>query len=213
MLFDPVSSKLFQPSATRKAPSPTSEIVWPLQSSRKSLLRRAWSACAPWSVRGGFQRRAILPPDVGHASGRLRPAHEPGRQGGEHRKAEQLVARAAATSADVVVLPEKWNAIGNPRCCTAGRDARGRRVDSGDGRMGGTHGITLVGGSITERREGRDKLSNTSIVFESDGSIAGLYRKIHMFDVEVGGHVYRESDAEERATSPSSSTWRAGPPG
>ncbi|MGH3085402.1 MAG: nitrilase-related carbon-nitrogen hydrolase, partial [Gaiellaceae bacterium] len=29
-------------------------------------------------------------------------------------KAEQLVARAAATGADVVVLPEKWNAIGNP---------------------------------------------------------------------------------------------------
>ena len=28
--------------------------------------------------------------------------------------AERLVARAAATGADVVVLPEKWNAIGGP---------------------------------------------------------------------------------------------------
>jgi nitrilase len=29
-------------------------------------------------------------------------------------KAERLVARAASTGADVVVLPEKWNAIGPP---------------------------------------------------------------------------------------------------
>jgi len=28
-------------------------------------------------------------------------------------KAERLVAQAAATGADVVVLPEKWNAIGD----------------------------------------------------------------------------------------------------
>src|ERR687895_445394 len=59
------------------------------------------------------------------------------------------------------------------------------------------HKVTLVGGSIAERREGRDKLSNTSVVFDPDGDIAALYRKIHMFDVEVGGQVYRESESEE----------------
>jgi predicted amidohydrolase len=59
------------------------------------------------------------------------------------------------------------------------------------------HGVTLVGGSITERREGREKLSNTSLVFDPDGECVAAYRKIHMFDVEVGGHVYRESEAEE----------------
>ncbi len=59
------------------------------------------------------------------------------------------------------------------------------------------HGVVLVGGSITERREGREKLSNTSLVFDRDGSLSAVYRKIHLFDVDVGGHVYRESDAEE----------------
>jgi predicted amidohydrolase len=59
------------------------------------------------------------------------------------------------------------------------------------------HGITLVGGSITEVREGREKLSNTCLVFEPSGELVAVYRKIHMFDVEVGGHVYRESEAEE----------------
>jgi predicted amidohydrolase len=60
-----------------------------------------------------------------------------------------------------------------------------------------SHGITLVGGSISERREGREKLSNTSLAFGPDGELLGVYRKIHLFDVEVGGHVYRESEAEE----------------
>jgi predicted amidohydrolase len=59
------------------------------------------------------------------------------------------------------------------------------------------HGITLVGGSIVELREGREKRSNTSLVFDSDGEIVATYRKIHLFDVEVGGVVYRESESEE----------------
>jgi predicted amidohydrolase len=64
------------------------------------------------------------------------------------------------------------------------------------------HGVTLVGGSITERREGREKLSNTSVLFDPDGELVALYRKIHLFDVEVGGHVYRESEAEEPGGEP-----------
>ena len=64
------------------------------------------------------------------------------------------------------------------------------------------HGVALVGGSITERRDGRDKLSNTCCVFAADGSLAAVYRKIHLFDVEVGGLVYRESEAEEAGDEP-----------
>jgi deaminated glutathione amidase len=75
------------------------------------------------------------------------------------------------------------------------------------------HGITLVGGSIVERRDGREKLSNTCVVFDPEGEIAATYRKIHMFDVEVGGHVYRESDSEEPGEGPMSCEvegWRLG---
>ena len=113
-------------------------------------------------------------------------------------KAEALVARAAATGADVVVLPEKWNAIGDRDVLHAAAETleAGESVEA-MARWARAHGITLVGGSITERREGREKLSNTSIVFDSEGSIAGVYRKIHMFDVDVGGVSYRESDREQ----------------
>jgi predicted amidohydrolase len=113
-------------------------------------------------------------------------------------KAERLVAQAAATGADVVALPEKWNAIGDSEALHGAAEA----VDGGESveAMRGwarQHGVTLVGGSITERREGRDKLSNTCLVFDSDGELVATYRKIHLFDVEVGGHTYRESEAEE----------------
>ena len=113
-------------------------------------------------------------------------------------RAGLLVARAAATGADLIVLPEKWNGIGPPDFLRAnaeslddGETVEAMRLWARD------HKVTIVGGSIPERREGRDKLSNTSVVFDPDGEIAALYRKIHMFDVEVGGQVYRESESEE----------------
>jgi predicted amidohydrolase len=129
-------------------------------------------------------------------------------------KAEPLVAKAAATGADVVVLPEKWNAIGSPDVLHEAAET----LESGESveamaRWARSYGITVVGGSITERREGREKLSNTSIVYDPQGSIVGVYRKIHMFDVEVGGHVYRESDAEEPGDEPvvvDAEGWRTG---
>jgi deaminated glutathione amidase len=44
--------------------------------------------------------------------------------------------------------------------------------------------------------EGRDKGSNTSAHIGPDGEVHAVYRKIHMFDVEVGGRTYRESEHE-----------------
>ena len=118
-------------------------------------------------------------------------------------KAEKLVAQAAATGSDIVALPEKWNVIGPPKVlhATAETIEGGESVEAmrGWARM---HGVTLVGGSITERREGREKLSNTCVVIDPEGDLVATYRKIHLFDVEVGGLTYRESEAEEHGEEP-----------
>jgi deaminated glutathione amidase len=118
-------------------------------------------------------------------------------------RAEALVARAASTGADIVVLPEKWNLIGSADDYRAAAEP----LDGGESvqamaQWARSLGVSLVGGSITERREGHERCSNTSCVFDADGELVAVYRKIHLFDVEVGGHVYRESEAEEPGTEP-----------
>jgi deaminated glutathione amidase len=117
--------------------------------------------------------------------------------------AERLLGQAAAMGADVVVLPEKWNAIGDAEVLHAAAEPleQGESVDA-MARWARQHGITLVGGSITEQREGREKLSNTSLVFDPEGNLVVAYRKIHLFDVEVGGVTYLESEAEEPGDEP-----------
>ncbi len=117
--------------------------------------------------------------------------------------ADRLVAQAASTGADLVVLPEKWNAIGDAAVShVTAEPLEGGESVSAMSDWARRHGITLVGGSITERREGRDKLSNTCVVFDPEGQTVAVYRKIHLFDVEVGGVVYRESEAEEPGEEP-----------
>jgi predicted amidohydrolase len=124
-------------------------------------------------------------------------------KGANLEKAEQLVARAAATGADIVVLPEKWNAIGDPDVLHAAAEPLegGESVDALRG-WARSLGVAIVGGSITELRETGGKHFNTSIAIDAQGEVVALYRKIHLFDVEAGGVVYRESDAEDPGDEP-----------
>jgi predicted amidohydrolase len=113
-------------------------------------------------------------------------------------RAGQLVAEAAGRGARLVLLPEKWTGFGPPEILHACAEG----LDDGDSvaAMRGwarEHGIHLIGGSITERVDGADKLFNTCVAFDPHGDVAAVYRKIHLFDVDVGGRRYRESDLEE----------------
>ena len=111
--------------------------------------------------------------------------------------ADRLTRAAAAEGADLVVLPEKFNLLGAPEDYEAGAEPLdGPTIRWARGTAAGL-GIDLVAGSIVERREGRDKLSNTSVHVGPDGELRAVYRKIHMFDVVVGGVEYRESESEE----------------
>jgi deaminated glutathione amidase len=111
--------------------------------------------------------------------------------------ADRLTRAAAGGGAELVVLPEKFNVLGTPEDYERGAETLDGRTIGWARDTARELGIDLVAGSIVERREGRDKLSNTSVHVGPDGELKAVYRKIHMFDVEVGGQVYRESDSEE----------------
>jgi len=57
--------------------------------------------------------------------------------------------------------------------------------------------VDLVAGSILELISGQEKLANTSVHVDPRGEVRAVYRKMHMFDVEVDGRSYRESALEE----------------
>jgi deaminated glutathione amidase len=113
--------------------------------------------------------------------------------------AERLVRAAAADGADLVVLPERLDIRGAAVDYARAEPLDGRPV-SWARELARELGIDLVAGSVAERRDGHERVSNTSVHLGPDGEIRAVYRKIHMFDVEVGGVEYRESAHSEPAS-------------
>ena len=111
--------------------------------------------------------------------------------------ADRLTRDAAADGADLIVLPEKFNVLGEHDDYVAGAEPLDGPTITWACDTARELGVDLVAGSIVEKREGRDKLNNTSVHVGPDGEVKGVYRKIHMFDVVVGGIEYRESASEE----------------
>jgi deaminated glutathione amidase len=115
--------------------------------------------------------------------------------------ADRLTRAAAADGAKLIVLPEKWSAIGSEEDLRAGAEELGGSADgpaiAWARELARELTIDLVAGSIAERLPGREKLANTSVHVDPRGEVKAVYRKVHMFDVEIDGKTYRESDVEE----------------
>jgi deaminated glutathione amidase len=110
--------------------------------------------------------------------------------------ADRLVRRAAADGARLVVLPEKWSLLGRGADLRDGAEPLDGPAVTWARDAARELGIDLVAGSVAERVDGEAKLRNSSLHIGPDGEVKAVYRKVHMFDVEVEGTVYRESDHE-----------------
>jgi predicted amidohydrolase len=111
--------------------------------------------------------------------------------------ADRLVRAAAKDGAQLVVLPEKWSVLGLPDDLRAGAEPLDGPALSWARATAAELGIDLVAGSIAERDGAADgRNANTCVHIGPDGRDRAVYRKLHMFDVKVGGRDYRESDTE-----------------
>jgi predicted amidohydrolase len=116
-----------------------------------------------------------------------------------------LVGAAAERGAQAVLLPENFAYLGKEE----GKRAVAERLD-GDGPIVGTlrelaarHRVWLLGGGMPERSDDAQRPFNTFVVVGPDGGVTARYRKIHLFDVEVGDGVdYRESAATSAGAEP-----------
>jgi predicted amidohydrolase len=111
--------------------------------------------------------------------------------------ADRLTRAAARDGAQLVVLPEKWPALGTNDVVAAGAQS----LEDGPAvawarRAARELGIDLIAGSMAIRAGG-GRLRNTAIHAAPDGEIAAIYTKMHLFDVEVDGRAYRESEHED----------------
>lgn len=111
--------------------------------------------------------------------------------------ADEHVRAAAGDGATLIVLPEKWTVMGSPEDLRAGAQTLDGSAISWARETARELRVDLVAGSIAERVEGREKLSNASVHVGPDGEIKAVYRKLHMFDVEIEGKRYCESDTDE----------------
>jgi predicted amidohydrolase len=112
-------------------------------------------------------------------------------------RADRFTRAAAADGAQLVVLPEKWPALGRGEVLRAAAQPLDGPAVGWARALARELGIDLVAGSIAEREGDAARLRNTSVHVGPDGEIQATYRKVHMFDVVVEGTVYRESEHEE----------------
>jgi predicted amidohydrolase len=103
------------------------------------------------------------------------------------------VAEAARRGASLVALPENFAYMrreGMPFPCAQGPDGELVRFLR---QLAAEHGIWLLGGSFPESIPGDRRVYNTSLMLSPAGIEVARYRKIHLFDVDLGDQAYRES--------------------
>ena len=111
-------------------------------------------------------------------------------------QASTLIERAAHYGARLVATPENTNFLGPA-------EEKVRRAEPLDGptcqrfaALARRLQIHLLLGSYNEQSEDPRRCHNTSVLFGPDGARLAVYRKVHLFDVDVSDAVrYRESDA------------------
>jgi predicted amidohydrolase len=110
--------------------------------------------------------------------------------------ARRQVHSAAGEGAELVVLPEKWPLMAAGEELASGAEAIDGPAVTEARSWAAELGIAVLAGSFTESHQDV-RPTNTSLLIDPQGRIVATYRKIHMFDVDVGGVAYRESEVED----------------
>ena len=110
------------------------------------------------------------------------------------KKAVSMIREAADHGALLVVLPEMFNCpYENDKFVEYAEERRTSRTLKAISRAANQNSVYVVAGSIPEKDGGN--IYNSSFIFDGDGNIMDMHRKIHLFDVDVDGGInFRESD-------------------
>jgi len=113
-------------------------------------------------------------------------------------RAEAFIDMPVERGAKLIALPELFNFCGAPQFYLQNAETiPGPTVNMLCTKAKESH-VYVLGGSLAERVNKAEKVFNTSVLIDPSGRILAKYRKIHLFDVEIGQQlVLKESDIFE----------------
>jgi predicted amidohydrolase len=97
-----------------------------------------------------------------------------------------LVSEAARLGAELVVLPENYGFLGTDAEKLEHAQAIDGPFTAPLRQLARERGIHVLAGSIPERGPDAGHTYNTSVLIGPDGATLATYRKIHLFDVDLG---------------------------
>jgi len=124
-------------------------------------------------------------------------------------RARELVREAATAGALIVGLPENFAYLGSRQDHRLNIAEELPPVDADQHRdlgpiLGAMRalalkaGVWLLLGGFPEKSSSSNRIRNTSVLLNPEGTISAIYRKLHLFNVDVpGGKRFRESETVE----------------
>ena len=100
--------------------------------------------------------------------------------------AKQLVAEAAQANAQLVALPEAVNFLGSQSEKKKLAEPISGPTFRQFSEWAKQYKITLLAGSIAETSDDPDRPYNTSVMYGPNGECLAIYRKMHLFDLDLG---------------------------
>jgi predicted amidohydrolase len=132
-------------------------------------------------------------------------------------RCRELCREAAAAGAMLIGLPENFAYLGpdqdhraaiaeelpNQLPTMAGAAAPAGPILTAMRQLARAAGAWLLLGGFPERTGVGNRIRNSAVLLDPQGEIQALYRKIHLFDVDVpGGRSFRESETVEAGAEP-----------
>ncbi|AKU92859.1 Aliphatic amidase AmiE [Vulgatibacter incomptus] len=113
------------------------------------------------------------------------------------REAMRWIDEAHRRGAGFVALPENVDLMGSEEAKIAGAEAVDGPTFQAFAARAKALGIWVLAGTLAERAS-PGRIFNTSVLYDPEGAAAAVYRKVHLFDVDLADGVrYRESRVVE----------------
>ncbi len=100
----------------------------------------------------------------------------------------------AALNSDMVILPEMWNCPYQTSLFPEYAEEKGNSHSlEAISQAAKKESVYIVAGSIPEKHDGN--IYNSCFIFNPQGEIIGVHRKVHLFDIDVPGEIsFKESE-------------------